>query len=319
MSFDPTQPMPTQPPGRQEPPTPPERPEPPTKAMDPQDLGAPPQDLGPSPQGYGPASPDFGPPPQGYGPPPQGYGPPPQGYGPPPQYAGKPRRRRRPVRRSVISTFIIIVLAALLLIADRVGNLIAENEMANQFTANGFPVKPSVNIEGFPFLTQVAAHDFRKVDVSASNIPAGPVTISSLNATLTGMHLSSSWNGATIDKISATAFVSFGALASAGGLGGTGITASQAGPDKLKVTASVAGLVSTSVEASIKQTGPRQITIKVLNDGGLSSLLSSFSSYTFSLPAGVPPSLRITGLTLNSAGLTLSAGATDATFSEPSK
>ena len=278
MSFDPTQPMPTQPQERQEPPTRQERQEPPTRQEAPQDFGT------------------------------------------PPQYAGKPRRRRRrPVRRSVISLFILIVVAALLLIADRVGNLIAENDMADQFTANGFPVKPSVNIEGFPFLTQVAERDFRKVDISATNIPAGPVTISSLNATLTGMHLSSSWNGATIDKISATAFVSFGALASAGGLGGTGITASQDGPDKLKITASLAGLVSSSVEASIKQTGPRQITIRVLNSGGLSSLLSSFSSYTFSLPAGVPPSLRITGLTLNTAGLTLSAGATDATFSEPSK
>ncbi len=303
MSFDPTHPMPTQPPGR---------PEPPTREMEPQDPGQAPQDPGQAPH-------DFSPPPQGYGPPPQDYGPPPQDYGPPPQYAGKPRRRRRPVRRSVISVFILIVLAAMLLIADRVGNLIAENDMANQFTANGFPVKPTVNIEGFPFLTQVAAHDFRKVDISATNISAGPVTISSLNATLTGMHLSSSWNGATIDKINATAFVSFGALASAGGLGGTGITATQAGPDKLKITASLAGLVSSSVEASIKQTGPRQITIRVINNGGLSSLLSSFTSYSFSLPAGVPPSLRITGLTLNTAGLTLSAGATDATFSEPAK
>jgi hypothetical protein len=294
MSFEPTQPLPIRPPGRQEPQA---RQEPPTR-QEPQDLGGPPQD---------------------FGPPPQDFGPPPQDFGPPPQNPGKPRRRRRPVRRSVISLFIIIVLAALLLIADRVGNLIAENDMANQFTANGFPIKPSVNIEGFPFLTQVAQRDFRKVDINATNIPAGPVTISSLHATLTGMHLSSSWNGATIDKISATAFVSFGALASAGGLGGTGITASPDGPDKLKITASLAGLVSTSVEAQIKQTGPRQITIQVVNGGGISSLLSSFSNYTFSLPAGVPPSLRITGLTLNSAGLTLSAGATDATFSEPSK
>jgi hypothetical protein len=312
MSYDPTQPMPTQPPVRQEPPTRQERQEPPTRQEptrqeEPPDPGAPAQDSGP------PPTQKFGPPPQNFGPPPQDFGP------PPPQYAVKPRRRRRPVRRSVISVFILIVVAALLLIADRVGNLIAENDMADQFTANGFPVKPSVNIEGFPFLTQVAERDFRKVDISASNIPAGPVTISSLHATLTGMHLSSSWNGATIDKISATAFVSFGALASAGGLGGTGITASQDGADKLKITAGLAGLVSTSVEASIKQTGPRQITIRVLNNGGLSSLLSTFSSYSFSLPAGVPPSLRITGLTLNTTGLTLSAGATDATFSEPSK
>lgn len=223
------------------------------------------------------------------------------------------------MRKTAISLFVIVVVAVLLFIGDWVGRMIAENEMASQFTSNGFPVKPSVTIDRFPFLTQVVERDFRQVDISAANIPAGPVTISSLHATLKGMHLSSSWNGATIDQINATAFVSFGALASAGGLGGTGITASEAGPDKLKITADLAGLVSGSLEAQIKQTGPRQITIKVLNSGGLSSLLSSFASYTFSLPAGVPPSLRITGLTLNTTGLTVSAAATHATFSEPSK
>jgi hypothetical protein len=236
-----------------------------------------------------------------------------------PTQPGPGRPRRRPVRRTVISVFVLLVVAVVLLIADRVSNLIAENDMANQFTANGFPVKPSVNIEGFPFLTQVAARDFRKVTVSASNIPAGPVTINSLNATLTGMHLSSSWNGATIDTISATAFVSFGALASAGDLGGTGVTATQDGPDKLKITADLAGIVSGSVEAQVKQTGPRTIAVQVLNGGLASSVLSSFTSFSFSLPAGVPPSLRITGVTLNPAGLTLAAAATDATFSDPSE
>lgn len=245
-----------------------------------------------------------------------GYGTGPRaGAGP----AAPPRRRRRPVRRTVISLFIIVVVAVLLFIGDWVGRMIAENDMASQFTANGFPVKPSVSIEGFPFLTQVAERDFRLVEISAANVPAGPVTISSLHATLTGMHLSSSWNGATIDQISATAFVSFGALASAGDLGGTGITAAQAGPDRLKITAGLGGVVSASLQAQVLQTGPRQITIKVLDNGGISSLLSSFGSYSFSLPAGVPPSLRITGLTLSPAGLTVSASAAHATFSEPPK
>jgi hypothetical protein len=249
----------------------------------------------------------------GYG---TGYGTGPQpGAGP----AAPPRRRRRPVRWTVISLFIVVVAGVLLFIGDWVGRMIAENDMASQFTANGFPVKPSVSIEGFPFLTQLAERDFRQVDISAANVPAGPVTITSLHTTLTGMHLSSSWNGATIDQISATAFVSFGALAAAGDLGGTGVTAVPSGPDRLKITADLGGVVSASLQARVLQTGPRQITIKVLDNGGISSLLSSFGSYSFSLPAGVPPSLRITGLTLSPAGLTVTASAAHATFSEPPK
>jgi len=215
-----------------------------------------------------------------------------------------------------MTIFTVIVLAILLLIGDRVANAVAENDMADQFTANGFPVKPSVNITGFPFLTQLAARDFRKVDISASNIPAGPVTITSLQATLTGMHITSSFNGATIDQVNATAFVSFGALGAALG-SNTGITVTPDGGNRLKITAGIGGLVSDTEEAEIKQTGPQQISVQLLNSGGaLGSILSGLGSFTFNLPAGVPPSLRITGLTVNNTGLTLTAAATNATFSK---
>ena len=276
-----------------------------------------------APQGYGPQGypPQDGP--QGYGP--QGYGPQdgpqdgPQGYGPQDGPPPKPRRRRRPVRRSVIAFFILLVLAIVLVIANFVGRAVAENDMADQFTANGFPVKPSVNIEGFPFLTQVVQKDFKKVVISASNIPAGPVTISSLNATITGMHLNSSWNGATIDHLNATAFVSLSSLT--GGISSelgdaASLTAVPDGVDKLKVTGTVLG-VSASSEVEIRQSGPQQITIELPTTGGLvGTLIGSAPSFTINLPAGVPPSLRITGLTVNGQGLTLSAAATDATFSK---
>jgi hypothetical protein len=265
------------------------------------------------PQGYGPQG--YGP--QGYGP--QGYGP--QDYGPGPQDgpSPKPRRRRRPVRRSVISFFILLVLAIVLVFGNFLGQAIAENDMANQFTANGFPVKPSVNIEGFPFLTQVAHKDFNKVVISASNIPAGPVTISSLNATLTGMHLNSSWNGATIDRVTATAFVSLNSLT--GGISSelgdaVSLTAVPDGVNKLKVTGTVLGVTASGV-VRVKQTGPQKITVELPTSGGLvGTLLGSAPSFTITLPAGVPPSLRITGVTLNGQGLTLSAAATNASFSK---
>jgi hypothetical protein len=277
----------------------------------PQDYG--PQDYPPQagPQGYGPQG--YGP--QDYGP--QGYGP--QGDGPQDGPPPKPRRRRRPVRKSVITFFILLVLAIVLVIANFVGRSIAENDMADQFTANGLPVKPSVNIEGFPFLTQVLHKDFKKVVISASNIPAGPVTISSLNATITGMHLNSSWNGATIDRLNATAFVSLSSLTDgiSSELGdGVSLTAVPDGANKLKVTGTVLGL-SASGDVEIKQTGPQQITIELPKTGGLvGTLMGAAPSFPINLPAGVPPSLRITGLTLNGQGLTLSAAATDATFSK---
>ncbi|HLH82443.1 MAG TPA: LmeA family phospholipid-binding protein [Trebonia sp.] len=235
-----------------------------------------------------------------------------------PGYPGVPAPRRRRRRRWTMALFALIVLLILLVIGDRVALAVTENAMADQFVSNGLPVKPSVTIEGIPFLTQLAARDFRKVDISASNIPAGPVTITSARGTLTGMHLNSSFNGATVDHVSLTLFTAFSALADAAGLGnGTGITMTPDGTDKLKITASIAGNSIDTEEAQISQTGPRQISVRLLDNGSpLSGLLGSFADFSFSLPQGVPASLRITGLSLNAQGLTVTAAADHATFSK---
>jgi hypothetical protein len=232
----------------------------------------------------------------------------------------QPKRRKRRVRRSFMALFTVIVILILLVIADRVALAVTENDMASSFQQNGFPVKPSVTIEGFPFLTQLAAKDFNKVDISASNVPAGPVTITSINATINGLHVSSfsSTASARVDHMTATAFVSFGALASAGGAAaGTGITVTPDGPNTVKITAGIAGVLSDTEEAQIVQTGAQTISIKILpSSSPLGSVLSSFGSFSFTLPKGVPASLKITGLTLNSQGLTVSAAASNATFSQ---
>jgi hypothetical protein len=210
-----------------------------------------------------------------------------------------------------MALFTVIVLLILLVIGDRVALAVTENDMASQFRASGLPVKPSVTIEGFPFLTQLAAKDFNKVDISASNVPAGPVTINSIHATINGLHISSysSTASAKVDHMTATAFISLGALAAAGGVGGgTGITVTPDGANKVKITAGLGGFSDTE-EAPI--------SIKVLpSNSAVGSLLSSFGSFSFSLPPGVPASLRITSLTLNSQGLTVSAAASNATFSK---
>ena len=214
-----------------------------------------------------------------------------------------------------MALFALIVVLILLTIVDRVALAVAENEFANQAVANGLPVKPSVTIEGFPFLTQLIARDFHKVNMSASNVPAGPVNITSIKATLTGMHLNSSFNGATVDHLTATAFVSFSDLANAGG--GTGISMSAAGPDTVKITAGIGPLSDTEL-AKISQTGPNQISIRVQNGSSpLSGLLNSFGSFSFSIPK-LPASVHITGFAVTPQGLTLAAAADHAVLTKSS-
>jgi hypothetical protein len=219
-----------------------------------------------------------------------------------------------------MAVFAVVVLIVLLVIVDRVACLVTENEFADQMVKSGLPVKPSVDIEGFPFLNQLLSKDFNKVDISASNVPAGPVTISSVHATIDGMHISSFSSNATarVDHLNATAFIAFSSLLSGAGLGDTtGVTVTQDGADTVKITAGLGGIVSDTEEAKITTTGPQTINVKLLDNGGaLGSLLGSASSFSFNLPKGVPASLRITHLTLNSQGLTVTAAASNATLSQ---
>jgi hypothetical protein len=249
------------------------------------------------------------------------WGQPPAGQ--PPRLRGRQRKRR--VRRSVMALFTVIVLLILLVIADRVALAVTENEFAAQIQQQGLPVKPNVTIQGFPFLTQLAAKDFKEVDISASNVPvqlpsgAGTIQITSINATIKGMHISSfsSSASARVDQMNATVFVSFGALASAGGIGDLGgITVTPVNSNTVKIAANVGGIFSDTEEARITTNG-QTVNVKVLpgNNSALGSVLGSFGSFSFSLPPGVPSSLRITDLTLNSQGLTVKAAAANATFS----
>src|SRR5579871_1561957 len=286
-SFTPSQPA-SQPPAPPAPPQPPAPQQPPQYSPQPgwQDQGGAHTPPGGNPQWQAPGR---------------------DGYPGAPGAPGGPRpRRRRRGRRWTMVVFGIIVVLILLVIGDRVALAVAENDMADQFVSNGLPVKPSVTIEGFPFLTQHAARDLRKVDISASNIPAGPVTITSATGTLNGLHFNSSFNSATVDHMTVRIFVSFAALAGAGGLGNVAnLTITPAGPNLLKITGSLGGVLSDTEEAKITQSGPQQISVQAVNNGGaLSGVLSQFGSYTFNLPKGVPASLRITGLSLNAQGLT---------------
>jgi hypothetical protein len=215
-----------------------------------------------------------------------------------------------------MALFSIIVLLILATIGDRVANAIAENTIANQFVKNGFPVKPSVTIEGFPFLSQVIAHDIHTIDFSASNVPAGPVSITSVKGKMTGVHINSSFNGGLVNHMTATAFVSFSALSS--GLGAsTAVTMTPDGRNQLKITANLAGTPVTVADAKISQAGPRELNVQVVPTANLPvQLPGSLTSFSVTLPQGVPASMRITGFSLNKQGLTVNAAATNATLTE---
>jgi hypothetical protein len=111
------------------------------------------------------------------------------------------------------------VLAVLLVTADRISVAVAENQISDRLTsAYGLPDKPGVSIAGFPFLTQVAAGDYRQIDVSASQVPADGATLHNLNVRLSGVHatvgqvLGNGSSMVTAERAAGSAMVGFGTV-----------------------------------------------------------------------------------------------------------
>lgn len=228
-------------------------------------------------------------------------------------YRAAPRRRRGR-RRLTILVIVVVVLLALLAVLDRVAVAYAENRAAGQIHSSGFPTKPTVTIEGFPFLTQVAAHDLKNVNISASNVTEGPLQIASVNATAQGVHLNSGFSGGTVDTIDGTAVITFAGLSHAAGIG-DGITLSDAGHNEVKASVNLA-FISGNALFQVTRTSPHEISIRAISAGGIPlSALGSLRDFNISVP-DLPAGMTIRSVSVTGQGLVISAAGTNTSFSQ---
>jgi hypothetical protein len=225
------------------------------------------------------------------------------------EYSPRERRRRHPLRTTII---VLIVIVGLLVGADFAARAYAENRVASQIQQQGFPQRPSVTIDGFPFLTQLISRHFGEVQISSADVTEGPLLIQSIKATLNGVHVHSGYNGATVDQLTGTIDVTFAALANAmtseaGGasaLGNLGLNLSAAGSDEVKSTLNLE-IASETVVWRITPVDGDQIRAQMVSNSGLipSSLLNSLGTITIPLKQ-LPLGLSIQSISVTPAGLT---------------
>jgi LmeA-like phospholipid-binding len=270
-------------------------------------------------------SPGYQPPAQDYQPPAPGYQAP--GYQPPQSYQGYqgPQGSRRAARRRRRKwpwiTLIVIVL--LLVAADRGIKAYAEDQMASQFQNSvGLSGKPTVNIEGFPFLTQLASQKFNKVDISATNetitaksAGGGLLKVASLKATLQGMHIHGA-NSATIDDFNASALITFSALGDIGGIP-QGVTLAPDGPNRLKATLNVDPLGEFTAHATVTRVGQDKIHIHITDFGGIpdDGLFGNLADFTVTLPK-LPAGVTIQSISITQQGLRIVATGHNTTLTQ---
>jgi hypothetical protein len=218
-------------------------------------------------------------------------------------------RRRHPLRKTII---VLIVLLGLLVVADFTARAFAQNKMASEIQQQGFPKKPDVSINGFPFLTQVISRDFKNIHVSSGNITEGPLLIQSINATMTGVHVNSSFQSGTINHLNGTATVTFPALSDAmtsqagalGSLIGSGLTLSDAGNNEVKASLNLlGGLASGTAVWKVSVTGDNNIHIQLVSSSGIGSAAASGISNITVPHVALPLGMTIQSIAVTPTGL----------------
>lgn len=238
--------------------------------------------------------------------------------------AGPVRERQRSGRGWRRFFVTVLVIVVLLVVIDFGARAAAQDVVAAKLQEQGhLPAKPGVSIEGFPFLTQVAAKDFSQVHITAANVPAGPVTISAINATARQTKLASyRFSSGTITSLDGTALISFASLSNAltrqvGVLGqllnGAGLKLTDAGPSEVRATLN---LVVTSGSATwrVSRVSGHDLRISLVGSSGLpSQLTSAIQTVNFALPP-LPLGLTIDSVSVSTAGVVGQVSGHDVAF-----
>jgi len=138
---------------------------------------------------------------------------------------------------------VLVVLAALLVAADRVGVVVAQNRLASEIQQQlDLNAKPDVSIRGIPFLTQAIRGTYKDIRMQLPDVDAGDVQDLAVDARLQGAHVSLSdalggnVDRIPVDQISGTLLIPYDQLARASGI--SGLTITREG-DSLRLTGSV--------------------------------------------------------------------------------
>lgn len=219
---------------------------------------------------------------------------------------------------------VIVVLAALLVAADRIGVVVAQNRLASEIQQQlDLDRKPDVSIRGIPFLTQAISGTYKDIRVQLPDVDAGDVQDIAIDARLQGTHVSLSdalggnVDRIPVDQISGTLLIPYDQLAQASGI--SGLTITREG-DSLRLTGSVQ-VLGRSIEAEAVgrvevNDGRIAITAEQAKIAGIpvpqavldeAARLLSFRVQ----PQNLPLNLRITAVHLTDTGLLVDAVSDD--------
>ncbi len=221
-----------------------------------------------------------------------------------------PRRRGRKV---LILIIVLLVILGLLVGLDRVAAAYTANRIATTLQNDGFPVKPNVSVEGFPFLTQLITRHLHGVEVTAPKVPVGPVT-ASIDVQAKNIALNSGYQSGTIAQVTGTGLISFASLAGLSALAAVpGLKISSDGPHMVKLSANLQVFAASAV-ARVKQTARNEISLRIISSSGVpASLLAPISNLILQIPA-LPLGLTVQSVHVTPQGVVIGIGGNNVSF-----
>lgn len=214
---------------------------------------------------------------------------------------------------------VLLVLALLTVVVDRVGVRMAQRALAERMrTSADLTTTPTVTIDGIPFLTQALSGSYERIELTATDVSRGGVRIARLRAEVQGASvplgdvLRGDVNEVPVEGLTATALVTYADLARFSGLVGVTITPLANG---VQVTGrlSVLGMSVRATAISRVSLVGRSIVVtarslKVLGQTSPAILNALAGRLDLRVPVGtLPYDLQLTGLHATTAGVLLDA------------
>ncbi|WP_055586175.1 LmeA family phospholipid-binding protein [Peterkaempfera griseoplana] len=174
-------------------------------------------------------------------------------------------------------TIALVILAGLFVAADRIAVGVADDKVAEKIQSEkGLNTRPKVSIEGFPFLTQVAAKKLDDVRLSADGLQISgggkTATLQTFSARISGVRVNSSFSSATADSADGTALISYADITSL--IGNKDAAISYGGNGKIKISGKVdtpLGQVDGSATARLAVQGGDTVTVGDVSVSALGS------------------------------------------------
>ena len=214
----------------------------------------------------------------------------------------------------------VLVALLLLLAADRLAAAAAQRSLARELqSSEGLAARPEVHIRGFPFLTQVLAGRYGRVDLRARDVVRDGVQVSDVDVRLEGVEVgpSDAFSGRVrevpVRSGTGSVLLSYadlnGLVRQYGGALGSAVTVGPAGPGRLRAD----GPLGLSLTASVEVVDGRLlVTPDPASLAALPPAASTLVTSTLQAPLAVPDlpfGARLTGGTIDDSGARLTATA----------